>query len=309
MITLRTIGLFSICLFSIHIAGCPGEAVLTDDDDFSEGDDDDSGTPADDDDATPGDDDDATPGDDDDDATPGDDDDDDTGGSTDPDDNTCDEGATSSTSITFTFQNALLQPVSGADWALYDLDAFTGDVDATVIQSGTSPASGEVPVTLDCAYGWMLLETTHPDFLNQHSFFRVVAAPNWPIVLVEEAFAASTVGLLIAGPDEGLLGVYKATAFASPDLQGGDTFTLDNGPNLVPGGASNDLGMWVYDGALGIETAGIWHVDADVPGSDAVALLHYEDSSEGHGTAVNLPIWSWDSGNGNHELTVVYVID
>ena len=301
MITLRTIALISIGLFAVHLAGCPGEAVLTDDDDFIEADDDDSGTPSDDDDATPGDDDDATPGD--------DDDDDDTGGSTDPDDNTCDEGATSSTSITFTMQNALLQPVSGAEWTLYDLDAFTGTVDPTVIQSGTSPVSGEVPVTLDCAYGWMLLETTHPDFLDQHSFFRVVSTPNWPLVFVEEAFASSTVGLLISSDDEGLLGVYKATAFGSPDFQGTDTFTIDGGPNLVPAGAANDLGMWIYDGALGIETAGIWHMDTDVPDSGDIALLQYEDSSEGHGTAVNLPFWSWVSGGGNHDLTVVNVID
>ena len=303
MITLHTIFRLSICLTSALFLGCPGEAILQDDDDTGGADDDDSGGG--DDDTTPGDDDDS--GDDDD--TTGTGDDDDTGGSTDPDDNTCDEGATSSTSINFHVQNALLQPVDGAQWSIHDLDAFTGAIDPTVVESGTTGPSGEIPVSLDCAHGWMMLETIHPDFLNQHAFFRVVAAPNWPIVLVEEALASTTIGLLISSPGEGVLGVYKATAFASPDLQGDDDFRIDGSSNLVPTGASNDLGMWVYDGALGIETAGIWHVDADVPDTHDVALLEYTDSSEGHATAVNAPIWSWDSGNTNHDLTVLYVID
>ncbi len=305
MIWIRSFFLASICLNLALFLGCPGEAILQDDDDTGGADDDDSGF-GDDDDATAGDDDDATPGDDDD-TTAGDDDD--TGGSTDPDDDTCDEGSSSSTAITFWIQNTFTQPLEGVAWAFYDHDPFSGAVDQTEVLSGTTGPNGQVSVSLDCADGWMMLVTTHPDFVTQRTFFRVVATPVWPIVLVEETFASTTVGLLLTSQDEGVLAVYSATSVGSPDLQGVDTFLIDGGTNLVPAGAANDLGMWIYSGALGIETASIWHVNTDVPDHGAVALLEYTDDSEIHTTAVNAPIWSWDSGNTNHELTAVYVID
>jgi hypothetical protein len=305
MITMRAFFLTSICLNLALFLGCPGEAILQDDDDTGGADDDDSGV-GDDDDATPGDDDDATPGDDDD-TTAGDDDD--TGGSTDPDDDTCDEGATSSTSITFYVQSTFLQPIEGLDWSIYDHDAFSGTVDQTVIESGTTGPDGQISVSLDCADGWMMLHTAHADFVTQRTFFRVLATPVWPIILVEETLAATTVGLLIDSDDEGVLALYKATSLGGPDFQGIDTFAIDSGSNLNPAGATNDLGMWIYAGALGIEVANVWHVNADVPDHGAVALLEYADDSENHTTAVHAPIWSWDSGNTNHELTAVYVID
>ena len=305
MITLRSFFAFPICLTLTLFLGCPGEANLEFDDDSAPSDDDDA-TAGDDDDTTAGDDDDTTAGDDDD-ATPGDDDD--TTSPTDADGDTCDEGSTSSTAITFYVQSTFLQPVDGATWSIHDLDAFTGAVDQATIESGTTGADGQISVSLDCAHGWMMLLTAQPDFVTQRTFFRVLATPVWPIILVEESLAATTVGLLIHGDDEGVLALYKATSLGSPDFQGVDTFTIDGDANLIPAGATNDLGMWVYDGALGIEVGNVWHVDADVPDHEAVALLEYTDDSEGHTTAVNAPIWSWDSGNSNHELTAVYVID
>ena len=106
-----------------------------------------------------------------------------------------------------------------------------------------------------------------------------------------------------------MLGVYKAGTLGSPDLQAGDTFSVDGGADLVPAGATDDIGMWIYDGAYETELFDIWHVDADMPEAQEPALLRYEDASEGHDTVLNAPVWSWGDGGPSHHLTVLYVVD
>ena len=91
-----------------------------------------------------------------------------------------------------------------------------------------------------------------------------------------------------------------------------DSFFLDGGPDLIPVGATNDIGLWIYDGALGNELANVWNVDADVPDQGAVALLQYYDDSQTQTTTLNAQIWSWDASpnpDGAHHVTTIYVLD
>ena len=305
--------------------GCTGEASVGDDDvagdDDATGDDDDA--TGDDDDAT-GDDDDATGDDDtsaddddtsgDDDDTSGDDDDtagddDDTVGDDDVDDNTCDDGATSSSVMQFVFTDTDENPLSGATWGIYDLDAHTGMLDASPTASGVTVADGFIDATLDCANGWMLLEVAHPSYLTIHAYFQVFPVTGWVIVSMDEITAAFAIGWGISSSDEGLLALYRIGTLGNPDMQGSDSFTVDGGGNLVPAAAANDLGMWIYDGGSGLEMFGIWMVGADMPDHGAVAAMRYEDSGSGEVTLLNAPIWSYADGGANHNQTVLYVVD
>ncbi len=304
---------FLFLIVTVVCAGCPGEASVGDDDDATAGDDDDA-TVGDDDDATAGDDDDSGAGDDDD-TTAGDDDDttagddDDTVGDDDVDDNTCDDGALAESAMQFLFSDTDESPIEGADWAIYDLDAATGLVDGSATASGVTGADGAIDATLDCADGWMLLEAQHPDHLTIHAFFQVYPVTGWTVVSMDELTATFAIGFGIASQDEGLLALYRVGTLGNPDMQGADSFTVDGGANLVPGGAANDLGMWIYDGASNLEMFGIWMVGADMPDHGAVGEMRYEDGASSEVTVVHAPVWSYDDGGSNHHQTVLYVVD
>jgi len=227
------------------------------------------------------------------------------------DDNTCDEGATSSTAIHFMLFDTAVQPIANATLDFYDLDAATGTVDNTLIHSATTDAAGSYTASLDCANGWMAMDVTHPDFITQHVYFRVLQSIYWPLVSVQENLADIVVGWYISDQQEGVLAVYKASTLGAADFQAADTATVDGSPNLVPATALNDYGMWIYDDAQSIvaQLGNVHFVDHDVPENGDPALLEYTDASEAHTTAVHAPIWSWDSGAGNHNVTVVYVVD
>lgn len=238
--------------------------------------------------------------------------DDDTAGDDDTDeeidDNTCDEGASSATSVSFYVFNTWWQSLGGVEWSITDLDATTGVLDAAPVASGVTGEDGIIDVELDCADGWMMLETVREDYLCLHAYFRVAEAPYWPVVTVGTSITNTTVDWLISSDEAGMLGVYKASTFGSEDFQGDDRFTIDGGEDLVPASASNHTGMWIYDGALGNEMAGIWHVDAELAGGGQVVELSYDDISEGYVTRLKAPIWSWDDGSVANNLTALYVI-
>ncbi len=113
---------------------------------------------------------------------------------------------------------------------------------------------------------------------------------------------------LINPSDEGLLGVYKAGSLGSPDFQAADEFSLDGSANLVPGAAATDIGMWIYDGALGNELMNIWHVNQAVPSHGDAGEMRYVDASEGHTTRLFAPVWSYEDQAGLH-LTALHVVD
>jgi len=313
--TLRTLLLWTLTALVVPWMGCTGEESVGDDD-TTQGDDDDA--TADDDDAT-ADDDDATPADDDDSAgddddTVGDDDDtvgddDDTVGDDDVDDNTCDDGAPSESAMQFVFTDTDENPLSGASWGIYDLDAATGMVDASPTASGVTAADGFIDATLDCADGWMLLEVSHPNYLTIHAYFQVFPVTGWVVVSMDEITAAFAIGFGISSADEGLLALYRIGTLGSPDMQGSDTFTVDGGADVVPAAAANDLGMWIFDGASNLEMFGIWMVGADMPDHGAVAEMRYEDGDTAEVTLLNAPVWSYDDGGSNHNQTVLYVVD
>ena len=286
----------SMCLVVPGFLGCRGGILLDDDDDDVLEDDDATG-----DDDTTGDDD-AT-GDDD---TTGDDDS--TGDDDDVDDDTCDEGASASTPMTFVLRDTTWSPLGGAAWQIRDLDAETGALENTPVAEGVTAGDGVISVSLDCADGWMVIETDKLGHVSHHAYFRVTPAPEWPLVVVSETLAQS-INVLISSDDEGVLGVYKAGTLGAPDLQAADTFRVDGGPDLVPAGAADDVGMWIYDGAYETELFDIWHVDADMPQGGETAELRFEDASEGHVNLLNAPIWSWSDGGPSHQLTVLYVVD
>jgi len=234
--------------------------------------------------------------------------DDDTGG-TEVDDNTCDDGATSTSAIEFQVTNTDDEALAGAQWAFYDLDAHTGVVDASPVLSGVTAPDGLVNVTLDCAMGWMLMEVSHSQYLTLHAYFQVFPVDEWRIVTMDESTATFAIGMAISAPDEGLLAVYKVGTLGNADLQGEDSFTVDGGANVIPAGATNDLGMWIFDGASNTEMYDIWMVGADLPQNQDVANLRYNDTSESEITELNAPIWSYDDGGNNHNMTVLYVVD
>ena len=227
------------------------------------------------------------------------------------DDNTCDEGATANTQIHFMLYDTSVQPIEGAVLDFYDLDAAAGVVDNTLIHTATTDAGGNYTVSLDCAHGWVAMDVTHPDFITQHIYFRVLQSIYWPLVSVQESLADIVVGWYISDQQEGVLAVYKASTLGAADFQAADTATVDGSPNLIPSTATNDFGMWIYDDAQSIvaQLGNVHFVDHDVPEDGDPALLEYTDSSEAHTTAVYAPVWSWDSGSGNHNVTVVYVVD
>jgi len=234
-------------------------------------------------------------------------DDDTTGGEV--DDNTCDDGATSESVMQFLFQDTDEAPVAGAQWAIYDLDAHTGVLDASAVFTGVTATDGLINVTLDCAYGWMLLEVSHSANLTIHAYFQVFPVEDWVVVTMAESTATFAIGMAISSPSEGLLAVYKVGTLGNPDMQGDDSFTVDSGPNLVPASAANNLGMWIFDGASNMEMFGIWMIGADLPQAQDVAALRYHDASAASTTALNAPIWSYDDGGSNHNMTVLYVVD
>jgi hypothetical protein len=304
----------AVCTFALLLIwGCPAELTgVLDDDDVSEDDDDDV---ADDDTVADDDDDDDTVADDDDDTVADDDDDtvadDDDTVASDVDDNTCDEGATATSAIHFMLFDSYAQPIQGATLTFHDLDAETGVVDPAVVHTGTTDAGGVYDATLDCAYGWMAMDVEHPDFITQHVYFRVLIAVYWPLASVATSMSDLIVGWFISDPTEGVLAVYKASTLGSPDFQGADTLSVDGSANLVPAAAANDFGVWMYDNAQTIvtELAGIHFADHDVPSAQAPAYIEYTDATESHTTVVNVPVWSWDSGNTNPDMSVVYVVD
>ena len=305
-VLLSIVALFALC---VGCSGTDSDDDVADDDasDDDAADDDAADDDASDDDASDDDaaDDDAADDDAADDDTAGDDD---TGGG-EVDDNTCDDGATSESVMQFLFQDTDETPLAGAQWAIHDLDAETGAVDASPVLTGVTAPDGLITVTLDCAYGWMLLEVSHSENLTVHAYIQVYPVTDWRVVTMAESTATFAIGLAISSPDEGLLALYKVGTLGNADMQGDDTFTVDGGPNLVPATASNNLGMWIFDGASNTEMFGIWMVGADLPQDQDVAALRYTDTSESAVTLLHAPIWSYDDGGSNHNMTVLYVVD
>ena len=151
------------------------------------------------------------------------------------------------------------------------------------------------------------LEIAPADHLTIHAYFLVYPVSDWQIVSMSESLATFAIGMSISSGSEGLLAAYKIDPDGTPDLQSDDVFTIDDGPNLVPSGASGDLGMWIFDGAFGTEMFEIWFVGADVPDSGTVAKLAFADTSSGNVTLLNAPIWSY-SGGGAHHMTVFHSV-
>ncbi len=269
--------------------GCVGvtaEGVPPDDDDPTgdddTGDDDDLG----DDDSAPGDDDDTT----------GDDDV--------VDDNTCDEGASSKQEVRFIFRDQVNTPIAGAAWQVFDLDAETGAVDGTAVAEGTTSEKGHALTTLDCAYGWMLMEISGEGYTTTHIFFRVNDQQAWPASVISTEYADEQVGVEIADPAVGFLALVKNSPEVGSDLQGEDSFTIDGGYELVPWDAEDDIGIWVFDGAFGVNYFGLWYVDYELPGDGTVVQIRYEDLSAKRVFLANLPVWSFTAGDERH-MTVV----
>jgi hypothetical protein len=223
------------------------------------------------------------------------------------DDDTCDEGATATTALRFMIADTDEAALSGAVWSIRDVDATNGTLSETVVASGTTASDGYIDAVLDCADGWMLLEVAHSGNLTLHAYFLVYPVDDWQLVAMSESLASFAIGLSISSGDEGLLAVYKIHPDGTPDLQSDDSFTIDEGPNLVPSGADGNLGMWIYDGAYTSEMFDIWFVSADVPDAETVARLEYHDASSGLTTLLYAPIWSYGSG-GAHHMTVFHSV-
>jgi hypothetical protein len=130
--------------------------------------------------------------------------------------------------------------------------------------------------------------------------------------MLGDALGEQAIAAHISDPTEGFLAVYHLTPEGTGDLQSEDGFTVDDGNDLVPWDATDNLGMWLFDGASGASSFGVWYVDADMPDQTAVAALRYEDASDGEVTLLNAPVWSWngagapDIPEGTH-ITVWYV--
>ena len=225
------------------------------------------------------------------------------------DDNTCDDGATSESLMEFVAQDTDENLLAGAQWAIYDLDAHTGALDTSPVFSGVTANDGLITVTLDCAFGWMLLEVSHSENLTVHAYFQVFPVDDWRVVTMSESTATFAIGMAISAQDEGLMALYKVGTLGNADMQGEDSFTVDSGANIVPAAAANNLGMWIFDGATTTEMFGIWMVGADLPQNQDVAALRYDDTSESAVTLLHAPIWSYDDGGSNHNMTVLYVVD
>ena len=262
------------------------------------------GTPPGDDDTT-GDDD--TVGDDDDlgdDDSAAGDDDDTTGDDDVVDDNTCDEGASSEQEIRFIFRDEVNTPVAGATWRVFDLDAETGAVDNTAVTEGTTSEKGHALTTVDCAYGWMLMELSAEGYATTHIFFRVNDQQAWPASVISSTYADDQVGVEITAPEMGFLALVKNSPEVGSDLQGEDSLTLDGGYEIIPWDAEDDIGLWIFDGAFGVNYFGLWYVDYELPGEGSVVQLRYEDVSAERVFLVNLPVWSFADGDERH-VTVV----
>jgi hypothetical protein len=259
------------------------------------------GVPPGDDDSSAGDDDDI--GDDDDDSSAGDDDDT-TGDDDAVDDNTCDEGASSEQQVRFIFHDEVGSPVEGATWRVYDLDAETGAVDGTVIDEGTTSGKGHALTTLDCAYGWMLMEFSAETFATSHVFFRVNDQPAVPNSVITADYLDEQFGADIAAPEAGFLGVIKNSIGVGPDLQGEDSCTIDGSYELIPWDAADDIGILVYDGAFATQYFGLWYVDYELPGAGTVVEFRYEDLSAGQVFLAYLPVWSFADGDARHKTVV-----
>ncbi|MBT3224329.1 MAG: hypothetical protein HN348_35120, partial [Proteobacteria bacterium] len=202
------------------------------------------------------------------------------------DDDTCDNGATAATAMHFIFSDTNDVPIVGATWAIRDLDANTGAL-SDVVTSGTTTSKG-FDATLDCADGWMLLEVSHDDYLDLHAYFLVYPVDDWTLAAMAESLAAYAINTSITSPKTGLLAAYKFD-MGNADLQGDDVFRINDGPNLVPPKASDNIGMWIFDGAFTSEMFSIWFVGGAVPGSEQVAKMKFVDQSEGTVTMINAP--------------------
>ena len=269
------------------VGGCVGvtaEGVPPGDDDSS-GDDDDS------------------IGDDDDDSAAGDDDDT-TGDDDAVDDNTCDEGASDEQQVRFIFRDEEGTPVEGATWRVFDLDAETGVVGGTAVDEGTTSGKGHALTTLDCAYGWMLMEFSAESFATSHVYFRVNDQQGWPNSVITAAYLDDQVGVDITAPEMGFMAVIKNSADVGPDLQGEDSCTIDGGYELIPWDAEDDIGIFVFDGAFATNYFGLWYVDYALPGAGNVVEFRYEDVSSERVLLAYLPVWSFADGDDRH-MTVV----
>ncbi len=221
------------------------------------------------------------------------------------DDSTCDEGATSETEMQFLVQN-YYGPLTDVDWCFTDVDAATGTL-VGAETSGNTGETSEVNVTLDCANGWMLMDTVADQNVSYHLYFRVLPSVGWPIVLMPEQLAPHIIGASIADPSGGALEVYRIGMTGNPDLQAVDSLSIDGSPNLIPGDALDDLGLSIYDGNPGGEDYDIWGVDHPIPGNDGVIEVLYTDASEGRSFLLNVGVPSWEDAGGAHHITAIAI--
>jgi len=250
----------------------------------------------------------------DDDTTAPDDDDDSVGDDDDSavgdeivDDDTCDEGASSEQIVRFNVRTEDQLPFEGAQWRVFDHDPTTGEVMEDVVAEGVTGADGEADPVLDCAHGWMMLEVTAADHATRRDFFRVSTLPGArATVLMTTVSIEEAVGADIADPAGGFAVLIKRSTSNSADMQGDDSCTIDGGPELIPWDAENENGLFIFDGAFGLPTAGFALADEALPGSETVVYLEYEDVSNVKTTGLNFPVWSYSDGVSNN-MTVVTV--
>jgi len=224
------------------------------------------------------------------------------------DDNTCDDGATSATDMGFVLTDIYMTGISGATWEIHDLDAHTGAVSSTLLASGTTASDGSFQATLDCADGWVLLETSGAAHLALHAYILVSPVDDWQLVTVDTTTAFFALEMSMVSKEGGFLAAYKIGADAGKDLQAADTFTLDGGANLVPAGAKDDQGLWIFEGAGSTEMFDVWYAEGGVPGGGTVVYMSYTDDSEGTTTALYAPVWSYDSGDTRPNMTVFHSV-
>ena len=234
-------------------------------------------------------------------------DDDDSAGDEIVDDNSCDEGASSAQLIRFVFRNEEQASIVGAQWRVFDHDPTTGEVMGDVIDEGVTGEDGEADPSLDCAYGWMMLEVSAADYATRRDFFRVTAmAGGRATVLLSTLAMEESIGADIADPAGGFAVLVKRSTSNTPDLQGEDSCTIDGGAELIPWDAEDDNGLFIFDGAFGPPATGFALADQELPGSSTVVYLEYEDASSARTTGVNFPIWSYSDGT-DLNMTVVIV--
>ncbi len=275
-----------LSLAMIACTGCVGITATPDPQDDDSAADDDTG-------------DDDSAADDDDSASTDDDDD--------VDDNSCDEGVDEEVVARFQLRDPSGASLVGAEVALHDLDAATGAVEADPIVEGVTDEEGAIVVNLSCEYGWLVMNSSHPDYPTAHLVFKLAAGTMWTMMVPDLASYSADVGDDIGAADSGILAVTKVGTDNMPDLQGEDEFRIDEGTQLVPYDAEDGVGMWIYDSAYGSALGGVWFVDYALPGGGTVVQARYDDTSAKAATVVYLPVYSYTEGDGTLHITTLEI--